>query len=79
MMPQVGASDNEWDLWVDRGRLRGGLRLMMSYLRHVDQELNDALRGIIDIGKRDTTNIKYDSYYDEARAILDVTNRMKCP
>lgn len=33
-------------------------------------ELLEALQGIIDIGKRDTTNPKYDGYYNAARAAI---------
>ena len=40
MTPNPNASKNEWDLWVDNGRLREGLRLMISYLGHTDQDAN---------------------------------------
>jgi len=33
-------------------------------------ELRDALQGIIDIGKRDTTNPKYGCYYRTAKEML---------
>ena len=33
-------------------------------------ELLEALKGILEIGKRDTTNPKYDGYYDTARAAV---------
>lgn len=34
------------------------------------QRCVEALRGILEIGKRDTTNPKYDAYFDEAREAL---------
>jgi hypothetical protein len=34
------------------------------------KRLESALRGIIEIGKRDLTNPKYDAFFDEARAVL---------
>ena len=34
----------------------------------------NALRGIIEIGKRDTTNPKYDSYFEEAKRVLQKAN-----
>jgi hypothetical protein len=33
-------------------------------------ELLEALQGIIDIGKRDLTNPKYDGYFESARAAI---------
>lgn len=33
-------------------------------------ELLEALKGILEIGKRDTTNPKYDGYYETARAAI---------
>lgn len=39
-------------------------------------ELLEALKGILEIGKRDTTNSKYDGYYDSAeRAIAKAEGR----
>ena len=38
------------------------------------QRIADALRGILEIGKRDTTNPKYDGYWNEARAALAAAN-----
>jgi hypothetical protein len=32
--------------------------------------LEEALRGILEIGKRDMSNPKYDGYFEEARAAL---------
>lgn len=34
------------------------------------QELSDALRGILELGRKDTSNPKYDSYYNAAREAL---------
>lgn len=33
-------------------------------------DLLDALRGILEIGKRDTSNPKYDGYFESARAAI---------
>lgn len=33
--------------------------------------LLEALKGILEIGKRDTTNPKYDGYYDQAREAVN--------
>lgn len=41
--------------------------LMVKYMA-----VEKALRGIIEIGKRDMTNPKYDGYFDEARRALDL-------
>lgn len=35
------------------------------------KELEVALRGIIEIGKRDISNPKYDSYFEEALVVLE--------
>ena len=34
-------------------------------------DLLEALEGIIEIGKRDTTNPKYDGYYESAKKAID--------
>ncbi len=35
-----------------------------------NEELENALRGIIEIGKRDMSNPKYDGYFEEAKEVL---------
>lgn len=35
------------------------------------RELTEALEGILDIGKRDTTNPKYDGYYRTAKEVIE--------
>jgi hypothetical protein len=36
----------------------------------IAQKLDEALRGIIDIGKRDMSNPKYDAYFEFAEEVL---------
>jgi hypothetical protein len=48
-----------------------GARREFEYLSVKAKELEEALRGIIEIGKRDTTNPKYDPFYDYAREVLE--------
>jgi hypothetical protein len=38
--PPPGESKYAWDAWVEGARLREGLRLMISYLGHEDQDAN---------------------------------------
>jgi hypothetical protein len=47
-------------------RLRTPLEQMKERIR----VLEEALRGILEIGKRDMSNPKYDTYFEEARAAL---------
>lgn len=37
------------------------------------ERLQEVLRGIIEIGKRDLTNPKYDGYFEAAREVLKET------
>lgn len=39
-------------------------------IRDERDRLREALQGLMDIGKRDMTNTKYDSYFEAARAAL---------
>ena len=42
----------------------------LQILRDERDRLREALEGILDIGKRDMTNPKYDGYFEAARAAL---------
>ena len=42
----------------------------LQTLRDERDRLREALEGILDIGKRDMTNPKYDGYFEAARAAL---------
>ena len=58
------------------GRLHGltdamtDLAMNKAREREVLEEVASALRGILDIGKRDMTNPKYDGYFEEAQRVL---------
>lgn len=64
-----------WRVWSDDG-------MLVASCDHADfdeanacliaaaPELYAALAGILEIGKRDMTNSKYDGYFDEARSVL---------
>ena len=45
--------------------------LQIADLTSERDRLAEALRGIVEIGKRDLTNPKYDAYFEAARAALD--------
>jgi hypothetical protein len=61
-------STGKTDVWCDLGRL-------VEFLVKRDVMLENALRGIIEIGKRDMTNPKYDGYFAEAREVLALPPR----
>ena len=62
----------DWQAEAARLGELGRLRAEVSALR-------EALCGIIDIGKRDMSNPKYDGYFDTARALLAVTGKGQQP
>lgn len=49
----------------------GSLYNMAESYRAKLAKLEGALRGILEIGKRDMSNPKYDGYFEEARATLE--------
>ncbi len=51
-------------------RIKEDIEIAILRERARSVELENALRGIIEIGKRNTENPKYDSYYNEARKVL---------
>lgn len=58
------------------GRTQPGSILPMAFpqVSRDKQELREALMGILEIGKRDMTNPKYDGYFEYA---AEVTGRLK--
>lgn len=65
--------------WVDNLRDEGGIMIqqkhklasdIMNYAKNENKELREALEGIVDIGKRDMSNPKYDPYFETAYKIL---------
>lgn len=52
--------------WVDYDEAKAEI----DRLKALNAELVAALAAILEIGKRDMTNPKYDGYFDEARAAL---------
>jgi hypothetical protein len=49
----------------------GRLKKENGLLIAASPELLESLRGIIEIGKRDMTNSKYDEYFVEAKRVID--------
>jgi len=75
----VGLSDSREELLAkveqfnktESGRETGRIIREMGELMRERDELKAALRDIIEIGKRDMTNPKYDSYFERAKDALE--------
>lgn len=59
---------------VDDTRYGAGMTKFPTYqeLQAEIEKLHSALKGIVEIGKRDLSNPKYDGYFEEARQVLGI-------
>lgn len=52
------------------------IEIELIKVKSAARHLLEALEGIIDIGKRNTTNPKYDGFYTEARAAIEAARKV---
>lgn len=65
---RVYANEEEPDIVWDAWDLKSGKYHVIE--KSAYDEIESALRAIIELGKRDLTNPKYDDYFDSAKEIL---------
>ena len=65
-----------WQAWLQHIRaLSPDPNWLARQIAEAKKPLVEALQGILDIGKRDMSNPKYDGYFETARAALESTRR----
>ena len=69
----AGVFDVSTDYEADKADLENATQAVLDHVQTLRDErdrLREALQGILDIGKRDMTNPKYDGYFEAAEAAL---------